>query len=164
MSKIDDRDIAILTAAIEAATTSTDTLSETTGIPQSTVHYRIDKMRERGIISNTGFDIDLEQVGLAFTIITEVRAEFDTHYHDRVGEQLSEIDGVEQVYFMMGDVDFVVIARLPTQKHAERLVKEYERISEIQRTSSKFVIATIKNDGGVITDYDTENLVEQDGN
>ncbi len=51
-----------------------------------------------GVITNDLYDIDIEELGLEITVITEVMAEYDTQYHKRVSKKLTAIEGVNQVY------------------------------------------------------------------
>jgi hypothetical protein len=53
-----------------------------------------------------------------------------------------------------------VISHLSFRQEVERLVGEFEAINEIERTSSKFVISTVKNESNPIADYETETLFE----
>lgn len=162
---LDERDIKILLAIAEHSSDSTDTIHEQTGIPKSTVHYRIQSLKENGVIENDLFDLDLEKAGLGITVISEIWAEFGEGYHEHIGEQLEEIPGVNQVYFTMGDTDFIVISRLTSRDMVEELVENYEAIDEIRRTSSKFVITTIKTNAsiGTLCDYSEESLLAAHG-
>lgn len=117
------------------------------------------QLKEEGVIENDLFDIDLEKVGLSITLFSEVRAEFEEGYHETVGENLGEIEGVNQVYFTLGDTDFIVISHLASRQEVERLVEEFEATDGIERTSSKFVITTVKNEPDPIADYETETLL-----
>jgi DNA-binding Lrp family transcriptional regulator len=157
---IDKKSLRILSAIARHKTGSPDKITEITGIPKSTVHYRIQQLKEDGIITNDLFDIDTEKIGLSITLFSEVRAEFEEGYHEAVGEKLGEIEGVNQVYFTLGDTDFIVISHLQSRQEVERLVEEFEAIDEIERTSSKFVITTVKNESIPIADYETETLLE----
>lgn len=157
---IDKKSLRILSAIARQKTGSPDEITEITGIPKSTVHYRIQQLKEEGVITNDLFDIDLEKVGLSITLFSEVRAEFEEGYHETVGEKLGEIEGVNQVYFTLGDTDFIVISHLHSRQEVERLVEEFEAINEIERTSSKFVITTVKNESDPMADYETETLLE----
>ena len=156
---IDQKSIRILSAIAKHKTGSPDRITEITGIPKSTVHYRIQQLKEEGVIENDLFDIDLDKVGLSITLLTEVRAEFKEGYHESVGKKLGEIDGVNQVYFTLGDTDFVVISYLHSRQEVERLVEEFEATNGIERTSSTFVITTVKNEGDPMADYETETLL-----
>jgi DNA-binding Lrp family transcriptional regulator len=157
---MDEKDIRILAAIAEGATGSPEKIHEKTGIPTSTVHYRINQLREEGIIKNDLFDIDLGKLGLSITLISEVWAEFEEGYHKNVGEKLADVEGVNQVYFTMGDTDFVVISHVANREMVEGLVEDFEAISEINRTSSKFVITTVKNEPYPLNDYELDSLVD----
>lgn len=156
---MDEKDIRILTTIARDGTASPDKIEEATGIPKSTVHYRLNQLREAGVIKNDLYDIDLEKVGLSITLISEIWAEFEEGYHETVGEKLAAVDGVNQVYFTMGDTDFVAIAHVANRGMVEELVEDYEAIGEIERTSSKFVITTVKDEHNPLNDFDTETLV-----
>lgn len=157
---MDKKDIRILDAIAELGTGSAEKIAAETSIPKSTVHYRLDNLQETGVIENDLFDLDLEKLGLNITVITEVWADYDKGYHNEVGEKLSDVDGVNQVYFTMGETDFVVISRLANRNMVEYIVEQFEAIEEIDRTSSKFAIKTIKDENRPFNDFDTDLLVE----
>ncbi|MFC4438493.1 MULTISPECIES: Lrp/AsnC family transcriptional regulator [Natrialbaceae] len=162
---LDERDFEILCAIAECESFSTETVHEATDIPKSTVHYRIQNLKENDVITNDLFELDREKLGLEITVISEVWAEFGEGYHEEIGRKLAEIEGVNQVYFTMGDTDFIVISRLTSRDMVERLVEDYESIEEIRRTSSKFAISTIKEDisAGLLRDYDEKTLLAGNG-
>jgi DNA-binding Lrp family transcriptional regulator len=155
---MDEQDVEILKAVAEVGEPSPKAIEAETGIPKSTVHYRLEKLRENGIIEDELFNLDLEAIGLNLTVITEVMADYEEDYHEEVGEQLSAIPGVNQVYFTMGDTDFIVIAHLSSREMVEELVVAYEGIDAIQRTSTNFAITTIKNERIPFRNYDLDTL------
>ena len=157
---MDQKDIQILKTALAEGTSSPDEIHKHTEIPKSTVHYRLNQLREEGILENDLLDMDLSKLGLSITIISEVYAEFDEGYHEIVGEKLADVEGINQVYFTMGDTDFVVIGHVTDRAMVESVVKSYESIEQIQRTSSKFVISTVKNERHPINDFEQNTLVE----
>ena len=156
---MDEKDAKILKAIAKLGTGKSEAIEEETGIPKSTVHYRINRLRERGIVSNDLYDVDLEALGLELTVISEVTAEYEEGNHERVGSELGDIEGVNQVYFTMGDVDFIVIAHLPGRGMVEELINQYERIDEVERTSSMFVISTIKDEPHPLNDFSLDTLM-----
>ncbi|QCS41886.1 Lrp/AsnC family transcriptional regulator [Natrinema versiforme] len=157
---MDERNVRILQAIAELGTGSPDEISEYTDIPKSTVHYRLTKLKESGVVTDDLFDIDLEEFGLEITVITEVIAEYEEQYHEEVGEKLAAIEGVNQVYFTMGDTDFVVIAHLSGREMVHRLISDYEAIDEVVRTSSQFVVETVKDESYPLNDFELDTLVE----
>ncbi|SEH43085.1 DNA-binding transcriptional regulator, Lrp family [Halopenitus malekzadehii] len=157
---MDEKDLRILKTIASERINSPERIHEHTGIPKSTVHYRIEQLREKGVILNDLYEMDLSKVGLSIVLISEVYAEYEEDYHESVGERIGEIEGVNQVYFTMGDTDFIVIAHVTDRRMVEDLVESYESIDEIRRTSSKFVITTVKNESHPINDFEHETLVE----
>lgn len=155
---MDKKDLQILSAISEIGSGSPERIQEETGIPQSTVHYRITKLREEDVIEDDLYSIDLSDVGLEITLISEVSAEYQEGYHTDVGDELSRIEGVNKVYFMMGDTDFVVISRLTDRNMVEELIANFEAIDGVKRTSSKFVISTVKDATNPIEGYSSEAL------
>lgn len=157
---LDAKDIAILRTVAEARTGSPDEIHERTGIPASTVHYRLKRLREDGIVKNDLFDVDRDALGFSLTVISEVDAEYQEGYHESVGEKLGAIDGVNEIHFVMGDSDFVVISHLPNRNKVEDLIASFEAIDEVTRSSSKFVISTVEEGSSVLTDYGEETILD----
>lgn len=157
---MDEKDVRILHAVATNGTTSTDAIHETTGIPKSTVHYRLTQLREAGVVVNDLGDIDLEAVGLDVTLVTEVYAEFEEGYHEAVGEELSAIEGVNQVYFTLGETDFVVVSHLASREMVQRVVEDFESISGVRRTNSTFTIQTVKHEPNPLADFELETLLD----
>ncbi|MBX0297483.1 Lrp/AsnC family transcriptional regulator [Haloarcula nitratireducens] len=156
---MDEKDVKILAAVARFGTGSAEKLADETDIPTSTVHYRLERLRETGIITNDLFDVDLEAVGLNLTVISEVTAEYSEQYHEDVGQELADVEGVNQVYFTMGDTDFVVISHLSSRNMVERLIENFESIDGVEQTSSKFVIKTIKDESRPLNDFDPDTLI-----
>lgn len=155
---MDERDVEILKAISDLGEPSPKVIEAETGIPKSTVHYRLEKLREEGVIEDDLFNLDIDALGLDLTVISEVNAEYQEGYHETVGQKLADIEGVNQVYFTMGDTDFIVIAHLADRKMVEELISAYERIEEVKRSSTSFVISTIKNEGTPLRDFELDTL------
>lgn len=159
---VDDVDLEILDALFERRNPSPRKLSERTDIPKSTVHYRLNQLKEKGIIKNELYEIDANALGLNVRLISEVNAEYEEGYHDRVGDKLRSIEGVTQVYFTMGDTDFIVISDLPSSTHVERLMQDFQSTDGVIRTSSTLVISSIKQNSNPLESYELETLKELD--
>lgn len=160
---MDEKDVRILYAALEERSRSPEHIASVTDIPKSTVHYRLDKLQEEGILKNDLFEVDMEKLGLSMRAISEVQAIYDEDYHNQVGQQLADIEGVNQVYFTMGDTDFIVIASVRSREMVEELISAYESIDAVQRTSSKFVIKTVKHSQYPFVDFNLETLIDELG-
>src|SRR6056297_471574 len=157
---MDERDVTILKAIADLGTGSPEKLSEETDIPVSTIHYRLNNLREEGVIENDLYDIDLEKAGLGVTVLVEVLADYSDSYEE-FGEKLLAVEGVTQAYFAMGETDFILVARLPDSDAVERLISDFEAIDGVERTNSTFVISTLRDTDNPLENYSLETLVEE---
>lgn len=156
---MDEKDLIILKTAEELETTSTDRISEETEIPISTVHYRLNRLREEGIIRNDRLDIDLDKLGMGITVLVEVFTKGEQN-HRKSGEDIAAIEGVTKVFFTMGETDFVALARLPTRKSVERLISDFEALTEVSQTNSTFVISRELDSHYLLQHYSDDSLRE----
>ncbi|WP_380677102.1 Lrp/AsnC family transcriptional regulator [Salinigranum sp. GCM10025319] len=155
---MDERDVRLLKAISDLGTGSPDRLHEETGIPVSTIHYRLNNLREAGIIENDLYDVDLDAVGLGVTVIVEVLADYDSY--EAMSEELLAVEGVTQLYFTMGETDFVLVARLPDSDEVERLISDFESIPQVDRTNSTFVISSLRDSNRPLQSYSLDSLLE----
>jgi DNA-binding Lrp family transcriptional regulator len=157
---MDERDVQILKAIEDLETGSIEAVHEETGIPVSTIHYRLNNLREAGVIENDLYDLNLDELGLGVTVVLEVLTSYDDS-HDEMGRQIGEVEGVTQVFFTMGETDFVVIARLPDSDSVERLISDFEAIDAVDRTNSTFVVQREVDTTHPLQSYSEETLVSE---
>lgn len=156
---MDERDVRLLKAISDLGTGSPEKLHEETDIPVSTIHYRLNNLRDEGVITNDLYDLDLGKLGLGVTVVLEVLADYSGS-HETLSERLLAVEGVTEAYFTMGETDFVVVARLPDSDDVERLIREFEGIDEIDRTNSTFVIRSLRDGQRPLQSYSLESLTE----
>jgi DNA-binding Lrp family transcriptional regulator len=156
---MDERDLRILKAIADRGTGSPERLHEATGIPVSTIHYRLNRLRESGVVENDLYDVDLDALGLGVTVLVEVLADY-AGAHEDVAEDILEIEGVTTLLSTMGETDFVVVAHLADEDAVGRLLREFETIPAVERTNSTYVIETLYDDARALSSYSLETLVE----
>lgn len=157
---MDERDVRLLKAISDLGTGSPERLHEETDIPVSTIHYRLNNLKEAGVIDNDLYDFDHEELGLGVTVIVEVLASYEGPYEEFADELLA-VEGVTQAFFTMGETDFIVIARLSSSDAVEGLIGDFEAIPEVERTNSTFVISALRDESRAPATYDVETLVEE---
>jgi len=155
---MDERDVRLLKAISDLGTGSPERLHDETDIPVSTIHYRLNNLREAGIIQNDLYDIDLEEVGLDVTVLVKLLTDYHGTHHD-FEEKILEVEGVSQAYFTMGETDFVVVAHLPDRELVEQLITDLERIDEVRGTNSTFVVSTLRHSSRAFENYELETLL-----
>jgi len=159
MMGLDQKDIKILKALEDLETTSTEAVSNSTGIPLSTIHYRLNNLRDTGVIKNDRLDIDLDEIGLGVTILVEVFTNDDQN-HTKSGKEIAQIGGVTKLFFTMGGTDFIALARLPDSDSVERLISDFEDLDVVRRTDSTFVIERELDSHYPFQQYDEETLTD----
>ena len=153
---LDEIDLAILERVENDFEVSLETLSEDLDLSKSAIHYRLNKLKDNGVIQSVTADVDPLALGLEIAAITDVMVTHERGYSRKMGEKLMALDGVEQVYYTMGDVDFVVISRVQTRDQLNDLIDRIITIDGVNETSSKFVMQEFENDRAV-----TSNLTEE---
>ncbi|MCL7418602.1 MAG: Lrp/AsnC ligand binding domain-containing protein, partial [Halalkalicoccus sp.] len=73
-------------------------------------------------------------------------------------EALSEIDGVYQVFYTMGDTDFIVHSRVQNRSQMNDLIDAIVGIDGVNETSSTFVMREIKTGNQTIANMSDEML------
>ncbi|MFB6197177.1 MAG: Lrp/AsnC family transcriptional regulator, partial [Halobacteriaceae archaeon] len=148
-------DIALLRAVDSDFDVSLEELARKLDLSKSTVHYRLRKLREKDVIRGISADINPLAIGLEMTAITDVFASYEGN-NEELGQLLSEVPGVNQVYHVMGDVDFVIISRVQDRRQLNQLIDEILAIEGVQETASKFVMQESKNTGSVVQNMSDE--------
>ena len=123
---------------------SLDELSDELGLSKSAIHYRLNKLKDNDVIQDVTADINPLSFGLNMVAITEVHVRHEEGYSENIGESLASVSGVEQVYYTMGDVDFITISRVQNRSQMNDLIDEIIGISGVDETSSRFVMDEIK--------------------
>ncbi|MFP9190588.1 Lrp/AsnC family transcriptional regulator [Natronosalvus vescus] len=126
-------------------------LSEELGLSKSAIHYRLEKLKKRGVIKGVTADLDPVPFGLDMVAITEVAVTHEQGYSEDIGTDLAGIDGIEQVYYTMGDVDFVTIMRVQDREQMNEVLDEIVGIDGVKETSSRFVMDEIKSSPSVVS-------------
>ncbi|WP_132057820.1 Lrp/AsnC family transcriptional regulator [Halorussus amylolyticus] len=144
--KLDETDLAILEKVESDFDVSLETLAEELDLSKSAVHYRLNKLKDSGVITSVTADVDPLALGLEMVAITDVSVTHERGYSDDIGEKLTALDGVEQVYYTMGDVDFVVISRVQSRDQLNDLIDRMVAIDGINETSSRFVMQEFETD------------------
>ena len=156
---MDERDVRILKAIADLETGSPEKLHEATDIPVSTIHYRLNNLREAGVIENDLYDFDLDELGLGVTVLVEVLADYSGH-HEEVADAVLDIEGVTHLFSTMGETDFVAVARLPGDDAVGDLLRDFEEVPEVERTNSTYVIDTLYADDRALSSYAESSLLD----
>ena len=153
---LDETDLEILERVEGDFDVSLGTVAAELDLSKSAIHYRVNKLKESGVIRGVTADVDPLAFGLEMVSITNVSVTHEQGYSESIGEQITSIRGVERVFYTMGDVDFVVISRVQTRGQLNDLIDELVAIDGVNETSSTFVMDEFHDGQNV-----TVNLTEE---
>ena len=156
--KLEEKDLKILKCIEEDGSCNLDELSKLTNISRSTIHYRLKKFRKMGLIKGTFAELDPQVLGLDITTVTFVNVSYDSSTAEEIGEKLASISGVFTVYYVLGDFDFIVIAKAKDKEDLKRILREIHAIDGVVKTGTHFVASTIKEEKRLLVNYNDEDL------
>lgn len=157
---IDETDIEILRHLEKFGMKQIKRIADDLEISKSTIYYRIDKLEEKGIIEGIRAELNPIALGLDIVVITNIEVGHEPGYAQEIGEGLAAIDGVCQVYYTMGDTDFMVVSRLPNRDRVNALIDDIVNVEGVNKTSSTFVMDEIQTRHNVIETLSSEMVEE----
>lgn len=149
--ELDGTDVELLRRIERDFDVSLDALAEELPLSRSAVHYRLSKLKERGVVRGVTADLDPLAFGLDMVAVTDVSVTHEEGYSEEIGTELAAISGVEQVYYTMGDVDFVTILRVRDRDRMNEVINRIVAIEGVTETSSRFVMDEVKSSPKVLT-------------
>jgi DNA-binding Lrp family transcriptional regulator len=145
--ELDELDLKILEILQEDCRKSLEEISRTLNVPKSTIYYRIKRMEGNGIIEGYYAKINPKVMGYEYFTVTLVKARYGPGYHKSVGDKLSKIPGVWGVYYVLGDNDFIVLARAKSREYfVKKILESMINMEEIERTNTITIVEIIKED------------------
>lgn len=143
---IDKIDLRILGALQDDCRARLESIAKELGIPKSTVHYRIRRLEETGVIERYSAKVNAAKLGKDYLAVDLVRAKYGPHYHQRIGKRIAAIPGVWAVYYVLGDNDFVLLIRADDREDYMRTVEKISSMPDVERSSTQVVAKVIKED------------------
>ncbi|QIS22968.1 Lrp/AsnC family transcriptional regulator [Nocardia terpenica] len=140
-AKLDELDLAILTAMHEYQKAGILELSRRTRVARATVQSRIARMEESGVIASYDPQIDVTAAG--FDVQAFVTLEIAQGALEAVATDLESIPGVLEAYATTGSGD--VLCRIGADSHAglQSVLLSIDRSHAVVRSHSVIVLSTV---------------------
>jgi Lrp/AsnC family transcriptional regulator for asnA, asnC and gidA len=142
MKAIDELDLVILRMLLEDASVSYETIAKEADTSLGTVHNRIKRMKEEGVISRMSPIVDAKKLGFDICALIDVR--IAGGHMEEVQRALSGHPNVCSIYDITGEYDSMMVAKFTTTDELNTFVKELAEHKHVQRTSTKLVLNIIK--------------------
>jgi DNA-binding Lrp family transcriptional regulator len=143
---LDKIDVQILQALQENCRTPLEAIARNLGGPKSTVHYRIHRLEQAGVIEDYFAKVNATKVGKDYLVVVLVRGRYGPQYHERIGRRIAAIPGVWAVYYVLGDNDFILLVRANDREDYMRKLERIINMPDIERTATQVVAKVIKED------------------
>jgi Lrp/AsnC family transcriptional regulator for asnA, asnC and gidA len=145
MTKIDDIDKQILDVLIENTRTPFTDIAKKLSISAGTVHVRVKKMEESGIIQGSSLIVDYDKLG--YTFIAYIGVFLDkTSQTQFVLERINEIPYVTVAHITTGKFNIFCKIRARDTAHAKRVIFELDDIEGVSRTETMISLEESIND------------------
>jgi Lrp/AsnC family transcriptional regulator, leucine-responsive regulatory protein len=122
---LDDFDRNILAILQKNARTPQRLIADAVNLSSSAVNRRIAAMEEAGVITGWAAQVDPAKVGRPITIIVEVSVESERLDRlDAVRQRFVDCPAVSQVYYVTGEVDFVLVLTVLDMAEYEAMTRQ----------------------------------------
>jgi DNA-binding Lrp family transcriptional regulator len=141
---MDETNVKIIRKLISDARLSYRKIAEEIGVSPPTVLSRVEKLESDNIIKFYSAVIDHEKLGYDLTAIIEVTA-VKGKITD-VERHIARLPNVCAVYDITGLTDMVIIAKFKNRKDLSNFVKKDLSMPYVERTNTRVVLLTVKED------------------
>jgi Lrp/AsnC family leucine-responsive transcriptional regulator len=137
---LDEKDSAILDELMKDSRKTTKAIARNLRIPRATVHDRIVKMEQRGVIRRYTAVPDYDQLGLGVSAFVLVQFEPEDGVSQReTAEEVASIPGIYEVHLISGEYDILLHVRGSSMEEIGRLV--IDRLREVKGVSRSLTCA-----------------------
>lgn len=134
--QIDNLDKDILHALMENARTPYAELAKNFAVSPGTIHVRVEKMKQAGIITGTRVEISEKQLGFDVCCFIGIILKSAKDYHTAL-DKLDKLDEVVEVYYTTGQYSiFTKVMCKSIEALQDVLINKIQTIDEIQSTET----------------------------
>ncbi len=143
--KLDEIDHQILDMLIDNTRTPFTDIAKKLLISAGTVHVRVKKMEEAGIIKGSSLTLDYVQLGYSFIAYVGIFLE-KTHQTKFVLERLNQLPFVTVAHITTGKFNIFCKIRAKDTNHAKNIIFKIDDIDGISRTETMISLEESIND------------------
>jgi Lrp/AsnC family transcriptional regulator, leucine-responsive regulatory protein len=137
---LDPKDRAILVALQESGRATLAEVAHAVGMAPSSVHDRIRKLEQAGVIRGYRAEIEAQAVGLFVTALVSV-SPLDPKQPDDLPERAVEFPEVEDCHSVAGDENYILKVRTRTTSDLEDLLRRLREKAGVH-TRTTIVLST----------------------
>lgn len=146
--KTDEIDLEIARKLERDARTPFKEIAIELGISEGTVHNRVRRMQQEGVIQGFSARLGATKLGMDLTVVIGLRVK-GGHLVE-VEREISALREVRCVYDVTGDYDAIVVARFKNREDLNDFIKRVIANEFVERTVTHVVLNTVKEDFRVL--------------
>jgi len=145
---LDKKDQMILNELKKNSRNSTKNIAKNIQIPRVTVHDRIQKLKEKGVIKRFSTSIDYKKIGLSTEVFIFVSFLPNTNISQReLAKRISKIKSISEVHIISGEYDLLIKARGESLEQIGKLVVDkLRKLKGVGRTLTFACFETVKEE------------------
>jgi Lrp/AsnC family transcriptional regulator, leucine-responsive regulatory protein len=140
-ASLDDTDLAIVRALQANARATYAEVGRAVGLSAASVHERVHRLEERGVIRGYHAEVDPERLGLGVLSVVSVLPS-DSIDAAATEAALARIDQVEAAYSVAGEDSHVLLVRTRSIAELSEVLQRLQAIDGVARTRTAVVLAT----------------------
>lgn len=147
--KIDETDLKILEILKENAKMTTSKISKRIRVPITTIHNRIKKLQNEGIIKNYTINLDHKKLGKYIYAIILINTKYDLiegrdKNQEDVAKEIKKLEGTEEVCSVTGINDLLVRVRKENIDELNNfLIDKLRKINGVEKTQTLIVLNSL---------------------
>jgi len=142
---IDELDHQIIDVLIENARTPFTDIAKKHNVSAGTIHIRVNKMLEEGIIKGATLKLDYDKLGYSFIAYVGLYL-IQSSRTSAVLDELKKIPEVTVAHLTTGKFSIFCKVRAKNTKHAKDIIFRIDNISDVQRTETSISLEESIND------------------
>ncbi|MBI4150361.1 Lrp/AsnC family transcriptional regulator, partial [Candidatus Woesearchaeota archaeon] len=142
--ELDNVDKGILNELLENSRLSYRQIAKKLKISPATVMHRLNNLDKSGFIRGYTITMDYEKLGFDVNVLIEVRVSKGKLFE--VEKRIASHPNVFAVYDITGAFDAVIVAKFPNRKSMDTFVKKLQTFEFVERTETKLILNTIKEE------------------
>ena len=145
-SEIDDKDRSILEVLKNHADYATRQIAKKTGLPITTVHHRIQKLKREKVIKHFTVNLDYSKLEQGFRSYVLISVDLSLLKQKKkwqydLAKEIRQFPFVEKVDIVSGGTDLVAMVRVKDVAEFDQvLLSKLQRVEGIEKTQSMIVI------------------------
>ncbi|QKQ99548.1 Lrp/AsnC family transcriptional regulator [Metallosphaera tengchongensis] len=141
---LDTVDRRLLIELLRDSRVSLRRLSEEMNVSPATLHNRLTRLIQEGVIRGFTALVDYTKLGYSLSAIIMVKV--NGKYLVEFEKEIANTDNIVAVYDVVGEYDVVLIAKFKSVEDLDVFLKQLLKNSKVERTYTSIVLNSVKED------------------